>query len=941
MAGSEKSVKVVLTADTTRYRKDMGDAAQATSKLSRDMGSVDAKAKGMGNSVGGASGALKGMAVAGAAVAGTALVSFLGDAVSAAGDLEQSVGGVDAVFKENAQTIHDFGKNAVDAVGLTRNEFNELSTVMGALLKNSGVEDYTKATINLTQRAADVSAMFGGSAKEAVEAFSSALKGEYNPIERYGVKLNETAVNTSLASKGLDKLTGAALDQAKAQERINIIMAQTSDAAGKFASEADTMQGQQQRLTKSWEEAKAELGQALLPAITKTMEALRGGVDIVVAASRAWEQIPGPIQAAVGALMAYRIAQGPLSKGADHIKDRLVALRQEMALQKALSGGITGGYQRLGDEMQAAGKKTGALRAGLAATSRSMGGLRGAGSALFGLVGGPWGLAIAGLTAVIGKWVSANAEAEQRQQELTDAIKADSGVVGENTRAKVVNRLESEGILKVAKELGVNLADVTEAALGNEEAQKRVNAQLEVSKRLMAESAAGSINGGEAIADWQGKADSLTGALGGQNEELKNSIDAYKRTTEAAGATADATKETGDAAQQAAPQVDRYAKTLTKIKDEAQKAKDLHKELATAILEVKAAAGDADAAEIAYQQSLDDAQERIKKRIELQKQLKEAGGKSARTSELEKDLSGEKDAKKRAKLQEQLAKSRAADAKSATDEQRRLREELENFTATLDTNTQAGRDNLTALMNIGTQANSMAEANLKNGESVKDVNKELDSARQNLIDTAKGMGASQKAAEDMAGRYVLTRDQVDALKTSLDKIPKEKVTELKVKDDQAKRHLAELQTIMSGDWLKDKTVRITTIYEELGSTAARTAAYSRDPRRGSVIEGYADGGHILGPGTGTSDSIPAWLSNGEYVIKAAAVAKYGAAFFHQLNTMRFADGGYVSRGGLPAPQPVPVAAVPSPSLTVQMSSPDPYQAAREVLAEWEWRSSHG
>jgi hypothetical protein len=62
----------------------------------------------------------------------------------------------------------------------------------------------------------------------------------------------------------------------------------------------------------------------------------------------------------------------------------------------------------------------------------------------------------------------------------------------------------------------------------------------------------------------------------------------------------------------------------------------------------------------------------------------------------------------------------------------------------------------------------------------------------------------------------------------------------------------------------------------------------------------ASGGPVYGPGSATSDSIPAYLSNGEYVIKAAAVARYGVAMFDRLNAMRFASGGFVgasSSGG--------------------------------------------
>ena len=66
---------------------------------------------------------------------------------------------------------------------------------------------------------------------------------------------------------------------------------------------------------------------------------------------------------------------------------------------------------------------------------------------------------------------------------------------------------------------------------------------------------------------------------------------------------------------------------------------------------------------------------------------------------------------------------------------------------------------------------------------------------------------------------------------------------------------------------------------------------------------YATGGKITGPGTGTSDSIPAMLSNGEYVVKASAVRKYGTGFLNAVNNgnfaklhmpiARFADGGSV------------------------------------------------
>lgn len=65
---------------------------------------------------------------------------------------------------------------------------------------------------------------------------------------------------------------------------------------------------------------------------------------------------------------------------------------------------------------------------------------------------------------------------------------------------------------------------------------------------------------------------------------------------------------------------------------------------------------------------------------------------------------------------------------------------------------------------------------------------------------------------------------------------------------------------------------------------------------GTIGAGMADGGRVVGPGTGTSDSVMARLSNGENVITADATSHYGQQFMNDLNAMRlprFAQGGLV------------------------------------------------
>ena len=192
-------------------------------------------------------------------------------ALSGASNLEQSKGGLAAVFKKDTAELDKAAQGAAKSLGLSRNSYNELATVLGAGLKNKGLTDYADKTQDLIGLGADLSAMYGGTAADAVSAISSLMRGESDPIEKYGVSISETAISAELAAKGQDKLTGAALEQAKAQARLDILFRQTTDAQGTFAKESDTMAGKQQRAGAMWEDLKTKIGEGFLPAISGAM----------------------------------------------------------------------------------------------------------------------------------------------------------------------------------------------------------------------------------------------------------------------------------------------------------------------------------------------------------------------------------------------------------------------------------------------------------------------------------------------------------------------------------------------------------------------------------------------------------------------------------------------------------------------------------------------
>ena len=93
--------------------------------------------------------------------------------------------------------------------------------------------------------------------------------------------------------------------------------------------------------------------------------------------------------------------------------------------------------------------------------------------------------------------------------------------------------------------------------------------------------------------------------------------------------------------------------------------------------------------------------------------------------------------------------------------------------------------------------------------------------------------------------------------------------------------------------LEKKITRLENRISALQSSAKVTAAEKKLNELNRTRK--AMGGMINGPGSATSDSIPAMLSDGEYVIRASAVKQYGQGLFDQLNSQKFADGGLAKK----------------------------------------------
>lgn len=280
----------------------MASAREWVLKIVGDTSGVERSFKDVESKAGGWKDTAKGVGAAiGTAFAVDKAVDFGKTIINAASDTEQAVGAVGSVFKDYAGQIETFGETTADKLGLSKQQFLELATISGALLKNAGLpmETVTKNTEDLTARAADMAAMFGGPVSDAMGAINSALKGETDPIEKYGVSIKDTQVKAKALAMGLVDAEGNVTDQGKTMARVALIMDQSADAAGTFAEESGSLAGQTAIMKAQFADFESDLGTKLLPTFVKLSRVLMDTVGFVTK-NQSWLL---PLAASIGAVV--------------------------------------------------------------------------------------------------------------------------------------------------------------------------------------------------------------------------------------------------------------------------------------------------------------------------------------------------------------------------------------------------------------------------------------------------------------------------------------------------------------------------------------------------------------------------------------------------------------------------------------------------------------
>lgn len=244
-------------------------ATNGFDKLQRTFGRLKGVALGV-------TAALGGLAVASRAI------DFTGAAVQGARDLERNYAGLESVFKDNTAQMKLFGQAASD-LGLSMSEAAKATTFIGSVLKQSGfaLQETSDLTEELVSLGADLALTFGYDIQESLLAMTALFRGEYDPIEKFGVAMKQSEIDAEKLARGLGHLTGAEERFADQQIRVEFLMDRAADATGAVERQSQNLTVQQMRLRAEFENVRDTVAADLLPAIADFTGGLREIVDDV------------------------------------------------------------------------------------------------------------------------------------------------------------------------------------------------------------------------------------------------------------------------------------------------------------------------------------------------------------------------------------------------------------------------------------------------------------------------------------------------------------------------------------------------------------------------------------------------------------------------------------------------------------------------------------
>ena len=225
--------------------------------------------------------------------AGRQVVQFGAAAIAASSRVEEMTSKFNVVFGEAAprasKALEEFGA----AVNRSRYDLQEMAASVQDTFVPLGFArtEASKMSVALVRLATDVASFNNAADITVMQDFQSALVGNHETVRKYGIVISEATIKQELARMGAEGLTGAALEQAKVQARLNLILAGTSDAQGDAARTADSYANVSRGLEAAVLDLKVAIGDGLEPAMKDAKMAGMEFVQSLIEPAIAWAML--------------------------------------------------------------------------------------------------------------------------------------------------------------------------------------------------------------------------------------------------------------------------------------------------------------------------------------------------------------------------------------------------------------------------------------------------------------------------------------------------------------------------------------------------------------------------------------------------------------------------------------------------------------------------
>ena len=271
---------------TSAADKNLDDVIKRLNVLEKEFGDVEKKAKkgfkGSEKPVNNLNDTVKRLGQTIATVfAAEKIIQFTKSSIDAASDLNETISKTEQIFGDASKEVIAFAENAAEKLGQSKTQAMDAASTFATFGKSAGLSgtELANFSTDLVTLSADLASFNNTTPEEAIMAIGAALRGESEPIRRYGVLLDDASLRQEALALGIVKTTKQALTpQQKVLAAQAAIFKQTGDAQGDFARTSDGVANQQRILQATFQDLQAEIGQKLLPAFNKL---LKGTVDFL------------------------------------------------------------------------------------------------------------------------------------------------------------------------------------------------------------------------------------------------------------------------------------------------------------------------------------------------------------------------------------------------------------------------------------------------------------------------------------------------------------------------------------------------------------------------------------------------------------------------------------------------------------------------------------